>query len=294
MLGLVIGIQVLAILSAFVLQREVDWPSFILRYLAALGLIGVGLYIRSAKDKARLGLAISGIGFFTAFPAACAVFIYSLMPLQNPMIDPQLTVIGHWFGYDWRTFLLSMMDYPSISRLLGTVYHSAIPQMLITVLVLSAYGHAVQLHRFLFVGMVALLVTVAIWWAWPSVGYVGVLPYTREELLEIGFSYGPDRGGLLTRLLQEGPGVITPKVITGVVGFPSYHIIMALIVVWYIRGTLLFYPGLVLNLLMIPATLLHGGHHLVDLAGGLAVFAAVAVLARRLIPQRPATGTGPN
>jgi hypothetical protein len=288
LLGIVLGIQGLAFLSAFALQREVDWIAFLVRYFSALGLIAIGVYIRGAKAKPRLGMAISGIGFFTAFPAASSVFIYTLMPLQNPIIDPQLTAIGHWFGYDWRTFLLAMLDYPELSHGLAWIYHSAIPQMLGAIVLLSIYGMAVQLHRFLFVGMISLLVTIAIWWAWPSVGYVGVLPYTKEQLLEmIGYSYGADRGGLLTRLLQEGPGIITPKVITGVVGFPSYHIVMAMMVTWYIRGTLFLMPVLLVNLAMVPATLLHGGHHLVDLLGGLVVFIGVALVAARLIPHDP-------
>lgn len=286
LLGIVLGTQLMAFLSAFLLDREVDWLAFLVRYLGAVGLIAVGIYIRTVKGKPRLGLSVSGIGFFTAFPAACAVFIYTLLPLPNPIVDPQLTAIGHWFGYDWRSFLLAMLDYPTISQLLGIVYHSVLPLMMGVVLLLAVCRQTTQLHRFLFVGMITLLVTIALWWLWPSVGYVGVLPYTKEQLAEmIGYSYGPDHGGLLTRLLQQGPGLITPRVIIGVVGFPSYHIVMAAMVAWYVRRTILFLPFLLASLAMVPATLLHGGHHLVDIFGGLAVFAVVAWIAARLIPE---------
>ncbi len=287
LLAIVLGMQLMAFLSATALQREVHWLSFLIIYLAALGLIMVGAYIRGVKNKPRLALAVSAVGFFMAFPAAFSVFSYSLLPLTNPMVDAQLTEIGRWFGYDWKTFFLAMMDYPQIMRFLGIVYHSAFPQMLIAIVTMSLYNRPVQLHRLLFVGMIALLPTIALWWIWPSVGYVGVLPYTKEALAEFGYYFGPDRGGLLTRLLQEGPGVITRSVITGVVGFPSYHIVMALIVTWYMRGTILFIPVLLLNLAMIPATLLHGGHHLVDLVGGLAVFVVVAWIACKVIPKPP-------
>ena len=36
---------------------------------------------------------------------------------------------------------------------------------------------------------------------------------------------------------------------------------------------------------MIPAILVHGGHHLVDVDGGLALFAVVAVWVRHLAPD---------
>ena len=59
--------------------------------------------------------------------------------------------------------------------------------------------------------------------------------------------------------------------------------IMALMVVWFTRGTLAFLPAALVNTAMIPATLSHGGHHLVDLFGGLAVFALGVWIANRLI-----------
>ena len=110
-------------------------------------------------------------------------------------------------------------------------------------------------------------------------------------MAENGFRFKVNYGELLTRLLQEGPGRITPAVITGVVGFPSYHTVMALMVTWYCRRTILFVPILLVNLAMIPATLLHGGHHLIDLVGGLVVFSIGVQIANRLIkPDGHAVG----
>ena len=44
--------------------------------------------------------------------------------------------------------------------------------------------------------------------------------------------------------------------------------IMALMVVWFSRGTFAFLPLTAVNTAMVPATLTHGGHHLVDLLAG--------------------------
>jgi membrane-associated phospholipid phosphatase len=59
--------------------------------------------------------------------------------------------------------------------------------------------------------------------------------------------------------------------------------IMACMVVWFTRGTVLFLPAVTLNAFMVPATLSHGGHHLVDLLAGVVVFSGCVWLSGRLI-----------
>ena len=63
----------------------------------------------------------------------------------------------------------------------------------------------------------------------------------------------------------------------GLVGFPSFHTAQAIVVAWYARKLgVLFYPFLVFNILVIASTPIQGGHHIVDVIGGLAV-AALAI-----------------
>ena len=283
LVAFVLAAELIAISTALFLQRDVDWRPFLTSFAAALGFVVIGAYTRRTMGSPRLALALVGVGIFAAFTAASSVTIFSLLPLSNPMIDDVLTQTGHWVGYDWQKLIAAMTAYPTISRALGYVYHSALPQILLTIGLLAFHGHELPLHRFLLVGMLTLIVAVSIWWVWPSVGYVGVVPLPLDVLAANGMTFGTHYGDFLTRLLQEGPGRITPDSITGVVGFPSYHMVMALMVVWYCQRTFLFVPILLLNIAMIPATLVHGGHHLIDLVGGLAVFALGVWVANRLI-----------
>lgn len=286
-LTIVLASGVLAVLFALALHRSVNWPPFIVGFAASLGLLAVGAYIRGAKAAPRIALAVIAVATFAGFTAGSSVLIYTLLPLPNPMVDDQLTRLGHAIGYDWQALVLAMSAWPSVTRALGIVYQSALPQLLLTICVLAAYGRAVALHRFLLVGILTLVVCVAVWWAWPSVGYVGVLPLSDAEMKAAGLIYPQDYGGYLTRLLMQGPARITPEVITGVVGFPSYHTVMACLVVFYLWRTLLFIPALLFNMAMLVATLVHGGHHLIDVIGGLAVFALGVWLAHRLIRPQP-------
>lgn len=283
LLAFVLVVGLIACALALALNRDVDWPPFVSGFWAAFGLVAIGAYVRGMKAKPRIALALIGTGMFAAFTAASSVLIFSLLPLPNPMVDDALTQTGFWVGYDWQKLMAAMTGYPALSRVLRYVYLSALPQMMLTIFLLSAYDRALSLYRFLLVGMLTLLIAVLIWWIWPSVGYVGTLPFSRDVLVANGFSFGTDYGAYLTRLIKEGPGRITPDAITGVVGFPSYHMIMACMATWYCRRTVLFWPILLVNLAMIPATLVHGGHHLIDLLGGVAVFALGVLIANRMI-----------
>jgi membrane-associated phospholipid phosphatase len=283
LLGVAIGTEVLAFILSQLFGRVVYWTPFLCSYLAALGFVIVGAYVRTTKGKPRIALILQGIGFYMAFMSASSVLIYTLLPLPNPMVDTFLTQTGHWIGYDWGAFVATMIQYPMVSFLLGVVYHSALFQLLLTIGLLAYYGRSVELYRFILVAMIALTITVAIWWRWPSVGYVGVLPYSVDEMNAAGLYFKPNKGELLTRLIQEGPSAIYPGAITGVVGFPSFHTVMALLVAWYCRRTFLFLPILLVNVAMIPAILLHGGHHAIDVLGGLLIFILSVQLANRLI-----------
>ncbi|WP_135449528.1 phosphatase PAP2 family protein [Tabrizicola caldifontis] len=270
---------------ATALQRNVNWPPMLLGFAIGLALIALGAFVRGTRGSSRVALAMVGLGSFFAFTSASPIVIFSLMPLTNPMVDDWLTWSGHLVGYDWHSLINHMLDYPVILRALGYVYQSSIFQLMLTVCFLAALNRALSVHRFMLVGMFSLAVTVAIWWVFPSVGYVGALDVPAEVLRERGYHYGTDRGGFLTQLLTEGPARISPETVTGVVGFPSYHMVMCCLVVWFLRATVLFVPALILNLAMIPATLIHGGHHLLDIPGGVAVFAlCVWFVSRFLAP----------
>ena len=273
----------LAVALAFGMQRQVNWPPFLAGYAATLGFAAIGGYVRQAKGTPRLALGLVGISIFMGFTAVSSVFIFALFPLPNPLIDPTLIQIDQVFGYHWPDLIAWMAEFPSVSQALSYVYHSALPQILLTIILLAALSRDLVLHRFLLVGIVTLLIAVAIWWMIPSVGPSAFQQIPEADRLATGLYYSPAYGAFLRSLVEIGPPQITPEVITGVVAFPSYHMVMALMVVWFTRGTAAFMPAALLNTAMVPATLSHGGHHLVDLFGGLAVFALGVWIANRLI-----------
>jgi hypothetical protein len=82
-------------------------------------------------------------------------------------------------------------------------------------------------------------------------------------------------------LLEHGPGFITPDALHGsLIGFPSYHCVLALVVSWAARSLhRLRWPLWIANALVIISTPIQGGHHLVDVLAAFPVAAVVLFIA---------------
>lgn len=283
MMMLIFGFALATVALAFALQRQVNWPPFLTGFFAAIFLAAIGVYTRRVKETPRIALALIGVAVFASFTAVSTVFILVLFPLPNPLIDLDLINLDASLGYRWTDFVNALANFPLFARGLGYLYHSSIPQIVIVIVLLSFLARQTILHRFLLVGILTLILTVAIWWLWPSVGPSAFEAIPEDVRLATGLYFDPGYGAHLVKLVQIGPPRVSPEFVTGVVAFPSYHTVMACMVIWYTWRTLVFIPALVANGLMFPALLSHGGHHLVDVGGGIAVFGVSVVLANAII-----------
>lgn len=254
-----------AILVIISMDRDIQPASFLIGFLATLALVGVGGYIRARKDSPRLALGLIGFALYMSFIVVSGLFIFALLPLPHPLYDNRLIAIDATLGYHWRGFVLWLADFPLISLALAYLYGNSLLQLLLVIFVLAWYSKPTALHRFLLTGMVTMMVTVSIWWFWPTVGPSAFQDIPDQVQKAPNLVFHPGYGAQLKELVEQGPAVITPDVIIGIIAFPSYHMIMACMVAWYSYRTILFYPAIIAGLGMIPATLSHGGHHLIDL-----------------------------
>lgn len=268
------------------LDRVVVWRDFLPGVLLCSALMGLGLYARHRVHALRLSVATVGVGLFLGFSTLLTVLIFALFPLHNPVIDPWLIAVDAVFGYHWATFVIALAEYPAAGRMLAVLYNAAVPMLLAVVILLGSLGRVEALHRMLLVGLVTLITAVAIWWCFPSVGPSAYQTVPQDVAQSINLVFAADAGALLRYLVEEGPPVINKEIVVGVVAFPSYHTVMALMVVWYTRSTWAFPVGLILGAAMLPAILSHGGHNMVDVLGGLALFSLTAYGAARLLPDQ--------
>ena len=174
--------------------------------------------------------------------------------------------------------------YPWIGKILFAVYATSLPQLLLIVITLGFTGKNRMLHHFLVTGVLGALASILFWGAFPTYGAKAYhdLPLWVSEAIPMAVN--PAYGRELMRLGQEGVSYLTPRDVLGLIGFPSFHIFMAAMSVWLVPRHWLFMAVIwTLNALMLPAVLVQGGHHLVDIFGGLAAFAVVCPLSAWLL-----------
>lgn len=286
MIALTLAIGILAYALACAFDQTVAWRAFMISFAPSVGLILLGAYVRVVKNMPRAGMAAIAAGIYIGFSGVITILIYLRFPFNVPMIDAHLMQIdAALFGYDWAGFTTVLAEYPAFGKAIGWVYGTSLMQLFAVVFILGFANRLVDLHRVLVTGIVSLLLTVAFWWAWPSVGPSAYVTLPAEVEQALGLVHGEAAGEKLMQMAMHGNAVISPEIIMGTIAFPSYHTVMLCLALVFVYGTWAFWPMVLLNLGMLPSILAHGGHHMTDVLGGVAMFALACWIAVKLVPR---------
>jgi PAP2 superfamily len=263
---------------------EIDVPGYLRAVLIGGLLIGLGQFYRRFRLNEAIALPTTAAGLFIVFTIVGSVFNYLLFPLVSTPIDASLVRIDSLFGFDWPSYVDLFLPYPMVSAALGLVYLSSLAQLISVILLLGFAARQEDLHRFLATGIIGALMTICFWAVFPSFGTSTVHQISAETSSSLGLVVRAEYGQELLRLAAVGVERITPEEVLGLIAFPSFHTVMACMSVWFTRGLRKIWPVfIVINLAMLPAILLHGGHHMSDIFGGLVVFFAALPLSATII-----------
>ncbi len=151
-------------------------------------------------------------------------------------------------------------------------------------MILSLFGITRDLHIMLLTVVITATTIICFWSFFPSSATPNIYPIPKDIEAVLAPVVDQRYAEELLYIIKNGPGLITPYEIRGTISFPSYHTTLALIAMAAARNIKYLYPFfLVLNLLILPATIIHGGHYLFDIMAGVALFALGHYLARRVV-----------
>ena len=274
----------IAVMSFVWHGQKVDWAGYGVIMTVIVGMVGMGLFYRASGRSERIGAASICAGLFIYFTICLSLFNYHLLPVWRAPIDQQLAQIDQFFGYHWPSIIEWAGQHRLINNILRFAYVSTMPQLALLVVILGLSGRIKELHVLIYSITITATFTICWWGLFPSFGASSIYQMSAavENLAspELGTVYGH----YLVSLGANGPAYITPSEIKGLIGFPSYHTVLAVTALYASRTIKWIFPiYLVLNLLIMPGVFVHGGHHLVDLPAGLVVAVAGLYLARRTV-----------
>lgn len=257
--------------------------------IAALSVIlaAAGLFYERVRKEERLAAMLIGTSFLLGMSASFSLLNYLLLTVAGHRVDLALAALDRALGVDWPAMMIAMSRHPVVNALLQLAYISVLPQVALLVAILGWRGKPEHIYAFCLALTAGAAISISIWTISPSFGAFSVyaLPadVSRHMPLALDAQYARD----LISLLAHGPGHISPTSAKGLIGFPSFHAVMAMFVVWYARElSYVRWFALALNIAVLVATPIQGGHHVVDVLAGFGVAAVGVIFADALTRPR--------
>jgi membrane-associated phospholipid phosphatase len=194
------------------------------------------------------------------------------------LVDRQLLSIDQWLGYDWEGYARYCSARPWLLQTYRYAYNSNLTQPALIGALLHLTRQEVRFEKFVLANVVAVLITALIFLFLPATTawtVQGQEAYASHLLPDLPITTNSWLGDLLQ--IRNGNGRYIFR-LAGIVAFPSFHCVSAILNLWAIwRLRWLRVPFGLLNAVMLAATPIIGGHYLCDVLGGFAV--AVATIA---------------
>ena len=232
---------------------------------AALGAISLYSAARKAKGLSEASLFLL---VYALYPLYGIRLSYLAITLHFPLVDEQMSHIDPSLGFHWLGLVRFMANHPRLLPIEAFFYQSHLPQTVVLCVYFSFLRPSTRNYEMLFLLLLGLILTLLVLAFFPTLGpgSVAHVPVLQERIIT---------------MLREGHIQNLPY--EGIISFPSYHTIMAIVFVYCTRGTRLVFPAVLLwNLVMLLTVPNGGDHYLSDMIAG-SVIAIAAIGVSRLI-----------
>ncbi len=283
---------------------SIDVQAYSTLFFAAFAVGALGQFYRISGRSNAIGDALTCTALMILFSNSALVFNFLLLPLATQSIDPLLMQWDAMLGYSWPDMVAFAAAHPTINEIARYAYMSTMPQITVLVVLLGLMGRKIWLHRLLLLIVTTTIILISFWAIFPTHGPSAFYTLSDEVTAAARPIVGSQYGVRLLEMMKTGPEMVTPAHVEGLIGFPSYHTTLAFICAYCAFGIRRLFPAfLLLNAIILPGTLMHGGHHLVDLFAGAALFVVGLIAVNKVIASngsaayRPApksTATAPE
>ena len=260
-----------------------DATSTLTPALSCAGLEFLAMVYSTRRLEPRFAVSLSSLAHIIAFSSCAALLSYAVAATGGPLWDVTFEAIDRSLGLDWLTYLHGLNDRPRLGFVLSLAYQSLMPQMILVVVVLGFSGRLGAVREFVLAFVTAGLVTVLLSGLMPAMAmfvHLGLKPEDFPGLnpaaayVHLAHLSGLRDGTLRSVSLDHMEGIIT---------FPSFHAALGVLFIRYFwMSRITRWPGLALNVMLIAATPIDGGHYFIDVGAG-ALIAVMAIAAARCV-----------
>jgi len=232
-------------------------------------LITAPLLLKRYNQNSRIKNALACCALLIIFCLCATVLGYFVISTNEPNIDQWLAAADYLMGFDWPNIIIWAQSKPIFSLILLLAYSSVLLQIVIVIIYLSFTDRVRQLTEFNDVFIITGLVTIIASGFFPVAGpgkyYHDLVHVDLSRISQLE----PLRDGTLRTIDLSN--------LQGLVSMPSFHTIMAILLIYAMRRTKVQWIFLILNIVVLVATPICGEHYLADMIGG--VITVVLVIA---------------
>jgi hypothetical protein len=243
--------------------------------LMLAALLAIGFRYRQAGRDRRLSDAGNYAALWIAFSIAGVIFTYLAATLSMPLRDAEFVAQDAAMRFDWRQWYAFVGAHRAIELPLFVAYATFLPQIVGSI---PYFAHTRQTNRnaeLIWIAMISLILTTMVSAILPAVGpYVHFSGHQTADIV------------VLMSLRAGGPHNFAFSDLYGIITFPSFHTVMAIVFVYVHRPpSRSFVPVAILNAMMLLAIPSEGHHYLVDMVSGAAVAGlSIAVVSAAMPP----------
>lgn len=266
------------IVAGRIVVRFSDFVPFIV-LAAVMALVAAYCDGRRLEPRVRDAAAMIAVG--TLALLACGLVSNMGLRLGMPLVDGDLAAIDAFFGIDVGRAVRAFAGHPALITALSYAYNFSPPAVILSIAIALFAG-----RRALAWEMVATLVV-----SMQVVAIVSVLLPAIGAMHHFGLEYlqgnGLPRGAGIYHLaaFETARSGLDPvfgiEDMAGLVTFPSFHTVLALMLAQALAPGRLKWLGVAASAVVIVSTIPIGGHYVIDLVAGFAIWAGCAALARR-------------
>ncbi len=249
-------------------------PEWFLLVPAFLVMIFFSVIIFKKHSKIAFLSKSYGLYFLTIF--AFLVMITGIQYTPFPTVDPFLASTDQFMRIKETTILDWTFAHPLILKILRAAYHLEVYQLIAIPLLLFLLGKKIRIYFYLVTSLIAYIIGSIIYYIFPTMGPAGVFsdPNFNAAQIDIALKFKEIHQYLLVTTFDGA-----------IITFPSFHVLWAIIAIYTLRKTPLWFylPLLALNSIAVIANLFLGWNYAIDIIGGACLGLCAIYLAKRLL-----------